>query len=407
MPILGAQSSGAKGSATAPTIGTATAGDANASVTFTAPSFSKLPITSYTVTASPGGATGTGSSSPITVSGLSNGTSYTFTVAATHSNGNSPASSSSNSVTPVAPKFGYMMSGYGWDTDAKVSSTDKLNYSTDVKSSTSIDVGALAPSQAFANSGVAGYRAGGSGNGGQQSTIQKIAFINDAVSSVAATLSGTKTMGGAFANSGTAGYIAGGVSSGTTTTDKLTFSNDTRATIASRLPYALYTQAGFANSGTAGYVAGGNQSGATQHSAIHKLVFSNDTWTNNVSYLSAIADSFGAAGMANSGTAGYIAGGNYMTPQVPFDYAQALNIIAKVTFSNDSRSNLGATLAAVSTWLGSHANSGTAGYVCGGSSSFRSNIQKLVFSNDTISTLAATLSEPKYQMAAMANSGVL
>jgi hypothetical protein len=114
-----------------------------------------------------------------------------------------------------------MMSGYGWDTDAKVSSTDKLNYSTDVKSSTSIDVGTLAPSQAFANSGVAGYRAGGSGNGGQQSTIQKIAFTNDAVSSVAATLSGTKTMGGAFANSGTAGYIAGGVSSGTTTTNLL------------------------------------------------------------------------------------------------------------------------------------------------------------------------------------------
>ena len=96
-----------------------------------------------------------------------------------------------------------------------------------------------------------------------------------------------------------------------------------------------------------------------------------------------------------------------ISPQVPFDYPLALNIIAKVTFSNDSRSNLGTTLAAASIWLGSHANSGTAGYICGGSNSFRSSIQKLVFSNDTISTLAATLSEPKYQMAAMANSGVL
>jgi hypothetical protein len=34
---------------------------------------------------------------------LSNGTAYTFTVTATHANGNSPASSTSNSVSPVNP----------------------------------------------------------------------------------------------------------------------------------------------------------------------------------------------------------------------------------------------------------------------------------------------------------------
>ena len=103
MPILGAQGSGAKAVPTAPTIGTATAGDSSASVTFTAPSFSKLPITSYTVTSSPGGFTGTGASSPITVSGLSNGTSYTFTVTATNANGTSTASAASNSATPAIP----------------------------------------------------------------------------------------------------------------------------------------------------------------------------------------------------------------------------------------------------------------------------------------------------------------
>jgi hypothetical protein len=102
MPILGAQGS-TKGPSTAPTIGTATSPTSTtASVTFTAPSFSKLPITSYTVTSSPGGLTGTGSSSPITVTGLSAGTAYTFTVTASHANGQSAASSSSNSVTPVS-----------------------------------------------------------------------------------------------------------------------------------------------------------------------------------------------------------------------------------------------------------------------------------------------------------------
>lgn len=103
MIVLGANASGAKGAPSAPTIGTATAGNGSASVTFTAPSFSKLPVTSYTVTASPGGATGTGASSPVTVSGLTNGTSYTFTVTASTSNSTSTSSASSNSVSPVAP----------------------------------------------------------------------------------------------------------------------------------------------------------------------------------------------------------------------------------------------------------------------------------------------------------------
>lgn len=87
----------------APTIGTATAGDASASVTFTAPaSNGGAAITGYTVTSSPGGITATGTSSPINVTGLTNGTAYTFTVTATNSAGTGAASAASNSVTPAA-----------------------------------------------------------------------------------------------------------------------------------------------------------------------------------------------------------------------------------------------------------------------------------------------------------------
>ncbi|MGV1909782.1 putative Ig domain-containing protein [Agrobacterium vitis] len=87
----------------APTIGTASAGDSQATVSFTAPaSDGGASITSYTVTASPGGATGTGSASPITVTGLTNGTAYTFTVTATNSAGTGTVSVASNSVTPSA-----------------------------------------------------------------------------------------------------------------------------------------------------------------------------------------------------------------------------------------------------------------------------------------------------------------
>jgi uncharacterized protein (TIGR02145 family) len=89
----------------APTIGTATAGNGQASVPFTAPaSDGGSAITSYTATSNPGDITGTISqagSGTVTVTGLTNGTAYTFTVTATNSVGTSAASAASNSVTPA------------------------------------------------------------------------------------------------------------------------------------------------------------------------------------------------------------------------------------------------------------------------------------------------------------------
>ena len=80
-------------------------GNAQATVTFTAGSDGGSPITSYTVTSS-GGQTATGTSSPITITGLSNGTAYTFMVTATNENGTSEASAAS--VIPRADASGMM-----------------------------------------------------------------------------------------------------------------------------------------------------------------------------------------------------------------------------------------------------------------------------------------------------------
>ena len=86
----------------APTSPVATAGNAQASVAFTAPaSTGGSAITEYTVTSSPGSFTATGVSSPLLVTGLSNGTAYTFTVVATNAVGNSVASAASAAVTPI------------------------------------------------------------------------------------------------------------------------------------------------------------------------------------------------------------------------------------------------------------------------------------------------------------------
>jgi hypothetical protein len=85
----------------APTIGTASGGDKQATVIFTAPaSDGGSAITGYTVTSYPDGITGTGTNSPITVTGLTNGTGYVFKVTATNIAGISSASAESNSVIP-------------------------------------------------------------------------------------------------------------------------------------------------------------------------------------------------------------------------------------------------------------------------------------------------------------------
>jgi RHS repeat-associated protein len=87
----------------APTIGAAVGGNAQATVTFTAPaSDGSAAITSYTATSAQGNVTGscTAPCTTITVTGLTNGAAYTFTVTANNAVGASAASSPSNSVIP-------------------------------------------------------------------------------------------------------------------------------------------------------------------------------------------------------------------------------------------------------------------------------------------------------------------
>jgi hypothetical protein len=87
----------------APANVTATAGNGEATVSFNPPKADGgSPITSYTVTSRPGRIKVSGKQSPITVKGLTNGKTYTFTVTANNSVGNGFPSETCNSVTPKA-----------------------------------------------------------------------------------------------------------------------------------------------------------------------------------------------------------------------------------------------------------------------------------------------------------------
>ena len=85
-----------------PTIGTATAGGESVSIAFTADSSGKGgPTFSYIAKSNPGNITATGSTSPINVTGLTAGTSYTISVAGVNPTGTGEYSSASGSAVPT------------------------------------------------------------------------------------------------------------------------------------------------------------------------------------------------------------------------------------------------------------------------------------------------------------------
>lgn len=195
----------------APTIGSATAISATtASVAFTAPaSDGASTITTYTATSSPGNITGTLSQSgsgTITVTGLTTGTSYTFTVTATNSIGTSSPSASSNSITPVNLYMDYLIvAGGGGGSGGGGGAGGMLTGTTIFSGAYTLTVGAggagntqgSASASSGTNSLITGLTAIGGGGGG-------------GVYAVTNGLSGGSGGGGSIGTSSTASVATGG-----------------------------------------------------------------------------------------------------------------------------------------------------------------------------------------------------
>lgn len=88
----------------APTPGTPTLTYLSASVPFTTTTKGGIPTT-YTITSSPGGITASGSSSPVTISGLSEATVYTFTITGVNVNSRGGTPSESTSAVTTGTYF--------------------------------------------------------------------------------------------------------------------------------------------------------------------------------------------------------------------------------------------------------------------------------------------------------------
>lgn len=112
-----------------PTNTIAIRGNTQAIVQFAAPlNNGGAAIIDYTATTSPGGFTATGASSPLTITGLTNGTAYTVTVRARNSQGSSIPSDASNSVTPATvPNPPTGVSASAGNSQAVVSFTQPAN----------------------------------------------------------------------------------------------------------------------------------------------------------------------------------------------------------------------------------------------------------------------------------------
>lgn len=298
---------------------------------------------------------------------------------------------------------GYFAGGSSSDGGTGSTTVDKFAFPADTRSTLATGLGAnTARTAAMANSNVAGY-VGRENNSG---ATDKFAFATDARTILGVGIEFGRSRFASHANSGVAGYFAGGRrgdnGQATTRATKYTFATDSVSNIADAFEFNTRNSAGFANSGVAGYLAGGfNAQSGARTSVIRKMNYTNDS---NSSLGATLSDNIDfPAGMANSGVAGYAGGG------IGSGFAR-LTTVNKLTFSSETRTTLGTGLSVGRFGTSGMAHSGTAGYFGGGidgSSVTLTTVDKFAFPGDTRTTLGTGLSSARTEIAAMASSGVL
>jgi hypothetical protein len=154
----------------APTIGTPTGDDQSVSVAFTAPTnVGGSAISSYSAISNPDGIIASASASPINVTGLTNGTAYTFKVWAINTYGPSAYSASTGSVTPDLLTRGLFGGG-----DSLTNVIDYINIASTANSTDFGDLLATTRSMCGCASSTRGIFAGGDSGGNGLNVIQYV-----------------------------------------------------------------------------------------------------------------------------------------------------------------------------------------------------------------------------------------
>jgi hypothetical protein len=259
---------------------TAVAGDGQANVSWSAPADGGTPITGYKVTPYIGSAAQTptvvsGSPAPTTatINGLTNGTTYTFTVSATNAVGTSGESPPSNAVTPASgatagPQFVQQVSGrstsgtVALQTPGNVTSGDRIVVETGIWSSGAATASTVTDSAGNTYTELTHFKASDktemsvwsapvTAGGGTKPTITVKATGKADVGAAAIEYSGVSAAAGAGVvdqlktATGTTGASGAAVSSGATAP----------STAAGELALGFYADSGFSNAltGDSGY----------------------------------------------------------------------------------------------------------------------------------------------------------
>lgn len=152
-----------------------TAGNAQVDVSFTSPSdVGGADVTEYRVTDSTGAHTASGSASPVTVTGLTNGTSYTFNVWAINPFGWSTASDASGGVTPSIP---YGIINGGFINTGAVNNISRFVFTTTGNPSDFGDLTTTSYQSGACASSTRGLRGGGQTTGSGSSDVNTIDYI--------------------------------------------------------------------------------------------------------------------------------------------------------------------------------------------------------------------------------------
>jgi hypothetical protein len=353
----------------APTIGDATAGDAQVSVTFTAPSdVGNDAITAYGVSATDGtnviGATG--SSSPVTVTGLSNGTSYTAQAWAINDYGNGPLSAATSSFTPAAPR-----GIYGGGYDGSPNYTNVIQYITITSTGNATDFGDLTVARIFGAGAASSTR--GVFNGGHNDSVSGTIIDYITISSTGnATDFGDPANArqgglGAF-NNDTRAVIAGGHNSATNALEYITIASTGNGTNFGNLSGQLTQNTAFSST-TRGIIAAGRHGG----NRVDVIEYVTTASTGNATDFGNLSTAKDQCALSSSNsTIGVIAGGESGS-------SARVDDIEQITIaSTGNATDFGNLLAAGKEGAGGNCSNSTRGILWGNNTGSRSNVIEYV-----------------------------